>query len=81
MNTSDNLNFDDLEEINRLLKEYKPFYNMYKKLLVIKNVKEGMNRGEAAEVDNVHRKTAKNWIKLYNENKLSGLEPKYSNWV
>ena len=79
MNTSDNLNFDDLEEINRLLKEYNPFYNMYRKLLVIKNVKEGMNRGEAAEVVNVHRKTAENWVKLYNKKRLSGLEPNYSN--
>ena len=79
MNSKDNLNFDDLEEINMLLKEYKPFYNMYRKLLVIKNVKEGMSRGEAAEVVNVHRKTAENWVKSYNKNGLSGLEPNYSN--
>jgi transposase len=79
MNSKDNLNFDDLEEINMLLKEYKPFYNMYRKLLVIKNVKEGMNRGEAAEVVNVHRKTAENWVKSYNKNGLSGLESNYSN--
>ena len=79
MNTYDNSNFNDLKEINLLLKEYKPYYNMYKKLLVVKNVKEGMSRGEAAKVVNVHRKTAENWVKLYNENGLDGLEPNYSN--
>lgn len=39
MKTYDNSNFNDLKEINLLLKEYKPYYNMYKKLLVVKNVK------------------------------------------
>lgn len=79
MKTYDNSNFNDLKEINLLLKEYKPYYNMYKKLLVVKNVKEGMSRGEAAKVVNVHRKTAENWVKLYNENGLDGLESNYSN--
>ena len=52
---------------------------MYKKLLVIKSVKEGMTRGDAADLVNVHRKTAENWVKLYNMNGLDGLEPNYSN--
>ena len=72
-------NLNDLKEIDRLLNEYKPFYNMYKRLLVIKNVKEGMSRGDAAKVVNVHYKTAENWVKLYNEKGLDGLEPDYSN--
>ena len=45
MNIRDNTDLDELKEINELLKEYKPYYTMYKKLLVVKNVKEGMNRG------------------------------------
>ena len=73
----DDLN--ELKEIDRLLDKYKYFYNMYKRLLVIKNVKDGMSRGDAANVVNVHRKTAENWVKLYNKNGLDGLEPDYSN--
>ena len=79
MNIRDNTDLDELKEIDKLLKEYKPYYTMYKKLLVVKNVKEGMSGGEAAEVVNVHRKTAENWVKSYNENGLDGLEPNYSN--
>lgn len=70
---------EELKEINKRLKIYKPYYNMYKKLLVIKSVKEGMTRGDAADLVNVHRKTAENWVKLYNMNGLDGLEPNYSN--
>lgn len=63
MNIKDNTCLDELKEIDELLKEYKPYYTMYRKLLVVKNVKEGMSRGEAAEVVNVHSKTAENWVK------------------
>lgn len=73
----DDLN--ELKEIDRLLDKYKYFYNMYRRLLVIKNVKDGMSMGDAANVVNVHRKTAENWVKLYNKNGLDGLEPDYSN--
>lgn len=79
MNIKDNTCLDELKEIDELLKEYKPYYTMYRKLLVVKNVKEGMSRGEAAEVVNVHRKTAENWVKSYNKNGLDGLESNYSN--
>ena len=79
MNINDNTCLDELKEIDELLKEYKPYYTMYRKLLVVKNVKEGMGRGEAAEVVNVHRKTAENWVKSYNKNGLDGLESNYSN--
>ena len=79
MNIRYNTDLNELKEIDKLLKEYKPYYTMYKKLLVVKNVKEGMSRGEAAEVVNVHRKTAENWVKSYNKNGLEGLEPNYSN--
>ena len=79
MDNEVNNDFDDLKEINMLLKEYKSYYNMYRKLLVIKNVKEGMSRGDAAKVVNVHYKTAENWVKSYNENGLDSLEYNYSN--
>ena len=73
MNIKDNTCLDELKEIDELLKEYKPYYTMYRKLLVVKNVKEGISRGESAEVINVNRKTAENWVKSYNKNGLDGL--------
>ena len=79
MNNNVNNNSDDLKEINRLLKEYKPYFNMYRKLLVIKNVKNSMSKGDAAKVVNVHYKTAENWVKSYKKNGLDSLEYNYSN--
>ena len=79
MNTKDNTDIMELKEIDALLKKYKPYYKMYQKLFVIKKVKEGMTRGEAAEAINVHVKTAENWVKAYNKNGLNSLETNYSN--
>lgn len=79
MNTKDNTDIMELKEIDALLKKYKPYYKMYQKLFVIKKVKEGMTRGEAAEAINVHVKTAENWVKAYNKNGLDSLETNYSN--
>ena len=70
---------DEIREIDSRLKSYKHDYTMYLRLSVIKLVKQGYTRGEAAEKVHVHRKTAENWVKLYNEYGLEGLEPDYSN--
>lgn len=75
-------NKHDLKEIKEIEKElniYKPHYKMYIRLSVVKMVKEGMSRGESADTFNVHRKSAENWVKIYNEKGLSGLIPDYSN--
>ena len=77
-----NPNKNDLKEIKEIEKElnkYKAQYKMYIRLSVVKLVKEGMSRGEAADVFNVHRKSAENWVKLYDKNGLAGLIPDYSN--
>lgn len=77
-----NSNKNDLKEIKEIEKElnkYKAQYKMYIRLSVVKLVKEGMSRGEAADVFNVHRKSAENWVKLYDKNGLAGLIPDYSN--
>ena len=79
MNKIDEYDLDEIKEIDRRLKNYKHDYTMYLRLSVIKLVKQGCTRGEAAEKFNVHRKTAENWVKLYNEYGLEGLEPDYSN--
>ena len=52
---------------------------MFIRLSVVKLVKEGMSRGEAADTFNVHRKSAENWVKIYDKKGLSGLIPDYSN--
>ena len=72
-------NLDDSKKINELLNGYKFGYTMFIRLSVVKMVIDGFTRGEAAEKFHVHRKTAENWVKLYNENGISGLEPDYSN--
>lgn len=77
-----NSNKNDLKEIKEIEKElnkYKAQYKMYIRLSVVKLVKEGMSRGEAADTFNVHRKSAENWVKLYDKKGLAGLIPDYSN--
>ena len=48
-------------------------------LVLLRWVLEGYTRGEAADKFNVHRKSAENWIKIYNNEGIGGLEPDYSN--
>ena len=58
MSKIDEYDLDEIKEIDRRLKNYKHDYTMYLRLSVIKLVKQGCTRGEAAEKFNVHRKTA-----------------------
>ena len=68
----------EIKEINNELNKYKHHYKMFIRLSVVKMVKEGYTRGEAAEAFNVHRKSAEKWVKIYNEKGINGLEPDYS---
>ena len=68
----------EIKEIDNELNKYKHHYKMFIRLSVVKMVKQGYTRGEAAEAFNVHRKSAEKWVKIYNEKGLSGLEPDYS---
>ena len=72
-------NFDEIKELDKELNKYKHHYKMFIRLNVVKMVKQGYTRGEAADTFNVHRKSAEKWVKIYNENGISGLEPDYSN--
>ena len=78
MTINENDNLEDIKEIDRELNKYKQQYKMYIRLSVVKMVKQGSSRGEAAEFFNVHRKTAENWVKIYNNEGISGLVPDYS---
>ena len=72
-------NFDEIKELDKELNKYKHHYKMFIRLNVVNMVKQGYTRGEAADTFNVHRKSAEKWVKIYNENGISGLEPDYSN--
>lgn len=67
------------EEINKKLKETKKDYDIHRRLLLIRMVKNGETINKASENLNVDRKTGERWVKLYNENGYDGLKTKYSN--
>ena len=79
MKNSNKNNLKEIKEIEKELNKYRPQYKMFIRLSVVKLVKEGMSRGEAADTFNVHRKSAENWVKIYDKKGLSGLIPDYSN--
>lgn len=79
MTISNKNDLKEIKEIEKELNKYKAHYKMYIRLSVVKLVKEGISRGEAADAFNVHRKSAENWVKLYYKKGLGGLIPDYSN--
>ena len=78
MNSSSKAYSNEIREIDNELNKYKHSYKMFIRLSVVKMVKQGYTRGEAADAFNVHRKSAEKWVKIYNKEGLSGLEPDYS---
>lgn len=66
-------------EIKKLLKEYKHDFDMYRRLLIIYNVSNGLSIAKASEHLNVCSKTGETWVKNYNANGLDGLKTKYKN--
>ena len=69
----------ELYEITDMLKEYKEYYNVYRRLLVIHMVANGESIAKASKNINVSRKTGERWVKQYNENGVDGLFSNYSN--
>jgi transposase len=67
-----------IEEINKLLKDIKIEFKLYKRLLFIKLVKQGKPISHAANFIGVTRETGFRWINQYNEYGLNGLIPKYA---
>ena len=78
MSSNDNLHVEEIKKIDNELNKYKPYYKMFIRLSVVKMVLQGVTRGVAAEAFNVHRKSAENWVKIYNKKGISGLQPDYS---
>ncbi len=69
----------ELSEISEMLKEYKEYYHVYRRLLVIHMVANGESIAKASKNINVSRKTGERWVKQYNENGIDGLFSNYSN--
>ena len=69
----------ELSEIAEMLKEYKKYYNVYRRLLVIHMVANGESIAKASKNINISRKTGERWVKQYNENGVGGLFSNYSN--
>ena len=69
----------ELSEIAEMLKEYKKYYNVYRRLLVIHMVANGESIAKASKNINISRKTGERWVKQYNENGVEGLFSNYSN--
>ena len=69
----------DLSEIAEMLKEYREYYNVYRRLLVIHMVANGESIAKASKNINISRKTGERWVKQYNENGIAGLFSNYSN--
>jgi transposase len=67
-----------MDEINKLISDLKIEVNLYKRLLLLKSVKQGTPINQASEFVGVNRGTGFRWIKQYNEYGLNGLIPKYA---
>lgn len=67
------------KEMNDILKEHKDSYNIYRRILLIKMVKNGDTIKNASKIVAVSRKTGERWVKEYNEKGIDGLLPDYSN--
>lgn len=69
----------DNGELNTLLEEHKDSYNIYRRVLLIKMVKNGDTIKRASEIIGINRKTGERWVKQYNEEGMDGLLTKYHN--
>lgn len=69
----------DDDGLNDILKEHKDSYNIYRRVLLIKMVKNGDTIKNSAKIIGISRKTGERWIKEYNEKGIDGLLPDYSN--
>ena len=69
----------ELSEISEMLREYKEYYNVYRRLLIIHMVANGESIAKASKNINISRKTGERWVRQYNENGVDGLFSNYSN--
>lgn len=67
------------KELDDLLKEHKDSYNIYRRALLIKMVKNKVTIKKASEIIGVDRKTGERWLKDYNTKGIEGLLTNYSN--
>jgi putative transposase len=66
-------------ELSELIKIKKHDCQMFKKLSLIRDVKNGKKVADVCDVLQISETTGHNWVDNYNEKGLSGLKPNYSN--
>ena len=79
MITKDKLDEKEIKELDDCIAKHRPSHRIYIKLIAVRDVKSGKTRTEVAENLRVNRRTVGNWVKLYDEDGIAGLIPKYEN--
>ena len=79
MITNDELDEKEIKELDECIAKHRPSHRIYIKLIAVRDVKLGKTRTEVAENLRVNRRTVGNWVKLYDEDGIGGLMPKYEN--
>lgn len=79
MKEKDKNNLEDIDKLEKYLKEHEKSYKLCIKILAIRMVKKGETKKKIAEYFNVDRRTIWLWEKKYDEEGIEGLKPKYHN--
>ena len=78
METIDELEEKEIEELDEYLNEYRQAHNIYMRILAVRMVKLGETRTTVGKFIHRDRKTVGNWVKEYDEYGIEGLIPDYS---
>ena len=73
METIEELEEKEIEELDEYLNEYRQAHNIYMRLLAVRMVKLGETRTAVGEFIHRDRKTVGNWVKEYDEYGIEGL--------
>ena len=67
------------DKLNELLKEYKQYYIVYRRLLFINMLYKDYSIKEASEILGINSATGGRWLNSYNDKGFEGLFSNYSN--
>lgn len=78
MKTLDKLEKEEIELLEKYLKEYRQAHNIYIRILAVRMVKLGQSRTAVGEYLHKDRKTIGKWVNDYDNHGIEGLLPDYS---
>lgn len=78
METLDKLEKEEIELLEKYLKEYQQAHNIYIRILAVRMVKLGQSRTAVGEYLHKDRKTIGKWVNDYDKHGIEGLIPDYS---